>query len=623
MSVTLDLQRREEMGYHLASQCVREYFDVFNNKKIEIWMSSQKELTATVYNVDKFGRTSCVANNLPLCNLSKEIASQCDIAAIQCFFDQTYLVPEKGKDGFYNRVSVRVEGPGAGRSTIPYQPGLALGSVVRGSSLEKMENYAETMAKQQMFEEQISNAEKQIELLNSKIASKSKDTSAAAKALVAVWTQQSENTVTAMGELVKKIADTTPEIPIFEGFHQALESPIDMGKSKMEIQPRGFDSLEYSSQYIRLDQEVSAIHDKVMQSSSANSVSLGGGGGLLFKAKANVSHSWASGIAERITQIKKEGIAQGVLMINATVTTRNVRCFTDLKWDKAKLMMLQSAMRLDDEKISNRYGITTDADGKKSIYLLTEAVLGGAFTALVTFMNKNDMQRNIKKKHKEKTQHTSASASVGWGPWSVKGGYSRASMNASEAEDDVMQSTINTNVNIEMFSHGAIPAFARQIVKNEIMKHKNLDPSQNELTLKEEAETEEYIKAFNGSADQEKKDIMIAKQNMKMAKGLEASMNRIRAAEFEKRQQNIHTMESVIEGYEDFTKQITQDDKCGFPVGFNYRVISKDDIDLLIRDFDRLNQSADRPTNPRENVQGSARSTNIQESMQGNVSDIM
>lgn len=376
-STHVNAHRHQEVKYHQAV-CVGSYTDLLKSKKIEIWFNEQKGFAAVVHTLNKLGNDLSIYKNLPLNDLPKEIASYRDISALKSFFDHAYLIPEKGMNGLYNRVSVRMKGPGGGRSTIPFQPGLALGSVVRGCSLEKMERYSEVMAKQQAYEEQISNAEKQLELLTAKINNKRDSTSKGDKALVEIWSKQIQNITKALDSLIIKLDKDPGDIPIFEGFYQALESPIDMGASKMEVQPRGFDSLEYSSQYIRLDADISKILDQITQSSNSNSASASlGGGFFLYNAKASASHSWSSGLAKRVTEIKNQRKSQGILLIHATVTTRNVRCFTDLKYNRAKLQMIQHVMKNEEnQEVLDRYGITTEGD-KKVIYMLTEAVLGG------------------------------------------------------------------------------------------------------------------------------------------------------------------------------------------------------------------------------------------------------
>lgn len=133
---------------HNKATYVTSYVDLLKTKKIEIWFNNRKEFEAVVHTLDKLGNILNTINNLPLCDLPKQIATYEDLVTIRSYFEKAHFVPEKDMNGLYNRVSVRMIGPGAGRSTIPFQPGLALGSVVRGSSLEKMETYKENMAKQ-------------------------------------------------------------------------------------------------------------------------------------------------------------------------------------------------------------------------------------------------------------------------------------------------------------------------------------------------------------------------------------------------------------------------------------------------------------------------------------------
>src|SRR5436190_1805791 len=84
------------------------------------------------------------------------------------------------------------------------------------------------------------------------------------KTLIEYWNKEKDtltNHIEALGK--KLIGITVQEHPIFESFHQALESPIDMAKSKVEVQPRGFDSFHYNSQYISMKQSLNEIHEKI------------------------------------------------------------------------------------------------------------------------------------------------------------------------------------------------------------------------------------------------------------------------------------------------------------------------------------------------------------------------
>ncbi len=582
--------------------CIKKYTNLVKdpkNKQIELWLDRQGGLSASIGFYNKKGDLIKRLTHLRLEGLSaglpKRIVSDKDRGILANYLENTHAIAEKGLDGTYGKVRVHISGKGGGRGKIPFQQGIALGSVVRGKSLEKMEKYAELMAKKQIFEEQINEADEQIELLEAKIATRKK---AKEKGdddpLIVNWQSQIKAIEACIVQLTKQMNPEGQkiEIPIFEGFQQALESPIDMVASHFETQPRGFDSLEYSSQYIKMDDDISEIHNKMTQSSSANSLSVGGGGGWgLWKVNAKASYSNTDAVAKRIIQIHKEKKSQGVLIINATVTTRHVRCFTHLKYDYSKLENILQAMKEGSEDELERYGITVDDSAQnttsKKIYMLTEAVLGGSFTALVTFLDISKTTQDAEAKSEESSSTASASAKVGFALWNVGSGFSRFSSSASQSEDDVLKNIGRTKVNIEMFANGAIPTFARNIVEHEIYKHLDLNPSKFELTKKEESEVEAFIKA-----EGQDREIALAKQEMKIAKNQEAFLNQYRALTSEKDKQKIHTPESVMAAYEDFSKQITEDKDCGIPIGFNYRILTQANIEQLLKEHKASNSNS-------------------------------
>jgi hypothetical protein len=559
------------------STCVKRYIDLLKQKKIEILCTSERKLFALVHALDSYGKIVSTSSPLPVRDCKKEIINK-NVDQLKRFFEKAHLIPEKGIDDNYNYVAIHMSGLGGVKPTIPFQPGLALGSIVRGETLVKMEKYATATANNESIIEQINNAEQKLDSLQAKIDSKKSN-----KVLVEFWKKEKEQVLALIENLKNKLTETTfDEIPIFEGFHQALESPIDMAHSKIQVQPRGFDSLHYSSQYISMKQNSAEIHDKIEQASRASSASIGGGWGIF---SANASHDWSKGTADRLAQIKKDDKAEGVLVINAMVTTRHVRSFTELNFDRHKLKMLINAMKSKSPRDLERYGITTriDKDRKeiKEIYILTEAVLGGSFTALVTFLDEQKMNRKLDKHAEENSNATSVGASGGFWGARVSGGFSTASQNALQTEDDVLNSIINTRVNIEIISQGAMPKFEQDVIEHEIIKYLDLNPSKYELSAKDEADAQKFAK---GTAQE--KAATVFKRQMKMENAQVAFLNTCRGLASAKDTQKIHTTNSVMEAYDNFAEQMVQDPDCGIPIGFNYQLLDEDRLNEILADLE-------------------------------------
>ncbi|BBI18277.1 hypothetical protein [Neochlamydia sp. S13] len=559
---------------------VRTYKSLLNDKKIEVLYNNQTGLSAIIHFLDSQGNVISKSLPLPLKGMPAELTAQKDVSQIKRFFENTHLIAEKGVEGSYAHVLVHVSGKGGGNGKIPFQPGLALGSVVRCDTLIKMEEYAQKMANEEAMMEQITSAEQRIEMLNAKIKARqyvvgqgnSRDP------LITCWTSQKTAATNLIAALSVKLAKSeSGEIPIFENFYQGVESPIDMARSQMEVQPRGFDSLHYSSQYIDMREELSEIHDRITHSSSATSASAGGGW-LLFGGSASIAASNAA--SERLAQIKKEDIAEGVLVINALATTRHVRCFTDLQYDKRKLKIILDAMKSPDDAELNRYGISKRDNVTKEIYLLTEAVLGGSFTALVTFLNESKMNRRLDKYTNEREISTVARGGVKLLDWGVSAGYSNASQYGIQTEDDVLRNVAGTKVTIEIISQGAMPVFAREIIEREIMKHLDLNPSNFELSKKDEGDAE-----IMAAGKEKEKAMVVYKRRMKMENAQVAVMNTYRGLTSTKEKQNIHSAQSVMEAYENFATQMTTDPDCGIPIGFNYQKLTEEEIKEILEEL--------------------------------------
>ncbi|KIC72986.1 hypothetical protein DB42_CO00210 [Neochlamydia sp. EPS4] len=560
--------------------CVNTYKSLLNDKKIEVLYNKQTGLSAIIHFLDAQGNVVSKSLPLPLKGMPAEITVQKDVSQIKRFFENTHLIAEKGLEGSYAHVSVHVSGKGGGNGKIPFQPGLALGSVVRGETLIKMEEYAQKMANEETIIEQIKSAEQRIDMLKTKIKARH-DVAVQGESgdpLIACWEKQMGAATNFIKTLSAKLNSASGEIPIFENFYQGVESPIDMARSQMEVQPRGFDSLHYNSQYIDMRQELSKIHDRITHSSSASSVSASVGWLMMVGGSASLAGSSAT--SERLAQIKMEGIAEGVLVINAVATSRHVRCFTDLQYDKRKLQALLNAMNRNNNDELKKYGISKRADGTKEIYLLTEAVLGGSFTALVTFSNES---RTDRKEDKFTHEHGISTAVRGGGnfvDWGISIGNSNAIQYGIQTESDILRSIVGTKVSIEIISQGAMPIFAREVVEREIMKHVDLNPSKFELSKKDEEDAE-----IMATGKEKEKALAVLQRRMKMENAQVAVMNTYRGLTSSKEKQNVHSTQSVMEAYENFVTQMTTDRDCGIPIGFNYQILTQKEIEEMLEEL--------------------------------------
>lgn len=555
------------------------YPSMLKDRMIDVIYNPLSGLTAVIHFLDAAGNTLQTSPPLPLVNMPKEMASSNDVSQLKRLFAHTHFIPEKGVDGCYNRVSIHVSGPGGGKSLIPFQPGLALGSVVRGDTLEKMEEYATKTAAREAREQQLKAIEERIEQLDMKIKAKKGTTSPAGIALLKVWKGEQKALDTTLAAIAEQMQSETVDdkIPIFESFYQGVETPIDTTASALQVQPRGFDSLSYSSQYISMKENMSVVHDRLSQSASSSQVNASGGG-WFFSVQA--SHAWADATAKRLFQIQTSNISEGVLVISAVATTRHVRCFTKLKYDREKVRNVLEAMKTNDEKVLKRYAITKKDDDTKEIYLLTEAVLGGSFTAFVTFLDEQKVKRTTDKRSEEHSSATTVTASAGIFGWGGSGSYATSRSGGSQSEDDVLRGITTTKINIEIVSQGVMPQFTRGIIEHEIVKHLDLNPSKYELSGQDAADAKAAVTA-TGPALAE----IVAKRQMKMSNAQVAILNTYRGLTSSKEELNLHTPDSVMAAYDDFAKQMASDQDCGIPIGFNYQILSERRLQEILEEM--------------------------------------
>lgn len=456
---------------------------------------------------------------------------------------------------------------------IPFQPGLALGSIVRGDIIDKMIKYGDVLSTTEAVEKEIRGLEQSITVLNSKISSlqakkgrKRSDTTNTA--LLNLYKANLKLLQEKLEKLPGKIEEISGNmigcLPSFTNITTGLTTPINFDLSEVVTSPRGFDSISYNSQYINMKESDERITDKMDQSSTSMSASTNSSGFSGFGG----SGSFSCAVMDRVAAIKNQGHASSVLVINAFVTTRNVRFIKNKKYDIENLKGILKIMSDSSSKEKlNKYGITTEEGAgkdKKSIYLLTEAVLGGSFSAIVTYLNEDSSSRDVR----DSARHASVQTEASYGYWLST---SATSQRSKESHDDYIKSLGNMNVTVEFIAQGAIPQLARDTVVRETLKHQG-------QTLRQYA-----------SSGSEGKDMSIQERQMELQKAnYEAINNTNRKTAIDKEEISIHSVNSVLKAYDDFCGEITVDDSCGVPVGFNYEILTEEKIKEIVKDAAKI-----------------------------------
>lgn len=536
---------------------------------------------------------------IPVEGVPQDLLSMRNAAILTRFFTLTRMTPKKNVDGTYRAVEVHVPGPGGMHAKIPFQPGLALGSIVRGDTIDAMNRYAEIAAKMEHIQKQIKANEQGLQELKAKMDSlerkmktaerRKAKPSAMDNVMMTVFKKQQEFFVAQLKNIPEQLKELEAQdmtMPMFTNFSSGLQSPIDVDRTVVGVDPRGFDGVTFNSQFISMKEDEQSMQDKIEQSSSSSQVSANiSGGGWFFKAKASMSHSWSSAAMNRVADIKNQGHASEVLVINAVVTSRNVRVLKQVAYDLRKLKQLQSLMSSGSEADLKKHGISTAASGEKAIYILTEAVMGGSFTGLVTFLDETSSSRAHEANRRDTSASTTTSVEFST-PW-VGGGasYSNANQNSKGSSSDQLRNAANMNVSVEFIAQGAIPQLSRDTVVRETLKYRD-----------------QNLQNFRSSGSESGSKSREARQS-EMQEAMTKTLNSVAKTNTVSSAVSIHGPQSVSKAYDDFCGEITGDTSAGIPIGFNYTMLTDTDIKELIAELEGSAADATMSEISNENAQ--------------------
>lgn len=539
---------------------------LIGDQEFRVYFNMSGKICATIHSGDKS------INNLPVEGVPTELLVMRNAALLTRFFTLVKLQPKKNVNGTYRCLKVHVPGPGGVKAKIPFQPGLAIGSIVPYETIRQLDQYATAAAKMESIEQQIQAIRDGIVGINAKLEAYQADEEAlgavdGAPGLVEIMQpilEAQKGAFIKQGQLLaEKVREATEELgavdPIFPKFRSGLKLPLDLDRTTMGIDPRGFDSITFSSRLIDVEESEERIRDKLNESSSSSQVSGEVSGGWFVKVKAGFSHSWSKAAMDRVASIRRQGTASKILLVNAMVTSRNVRYLKNKHFDLKELQALLEVMRAGSPETKRAHGIST-VDGQQVVYYLSEAVMGGSFTAIVTYLKKSEQNRDL-----EEHTNTSSSATEANAGGSFLGiGGSLSGSNAQEStestSDDHLKSADSLNINIDFICQGAIPQLARDTVVREVMKYQDQNFQTHES---------------NGSEGSGKSRV---ERQAELQEAMYKAANAIAKTQVDQSELSVHTPGSVSKAYDDFCGEITGDNKSGVPIGFNYSTLTEREI---------------------------------------------
>jgi hypothetical protein len=271
---------------------------------------------------------------------------------------------------------------------------------------------------------------------------------------------------------------------------------------------------------------------------------------------------------DRLAEIKNQGHASKVLIVSALVTTRHVRFFKNRHYDHNKLKTILNAMQsTQGEKELSDKGITLTEKDKK-IYILTEAVMGGSFSGIVTYLKKETSKGDAK----HQAKHSSFSSSTEANVIGIEASYNHAQQKANESHNNSIENRSNLNVTIEFIAQGAVPQLTREKVVREMMKYQDQNLRNYE------------------SSNSEKSDQSVQIRQAELQQSMYTTLNTLPKTSLQQEEISIHSPQSVLKAYDDFCQQIVEDSACGVPIGFNYAELTEKTIQELVKPSTQTDQ---------------------------------
>lgn len=559
-------------------------------KTFSVYYSPDKGLFGSVQTLEKR------QDNLPLTGIPKQLLTSGNLDLFKRFFSQTHFIYSEDM-GEFPHIAVHLSCKGGMKPKIPFQPGLALGSIVKAKVVREMEVYAKNASDIDNFEKDIQTVESNIRALEQKIAAihgkyprKEREEEFEAqitlgdRALRDFYRRQSQRLREQLATIGDNLAQTEPVMLHTPGdFQSSLASPIDYERSYIATEPRSFDSVNYSSQYIDMQENIQHVRDQLDQSSSSSSMSLSVSAPF-FKASGSFSSSQSA--MDRVAQIQNSGTSSKVFVMNATLTTHHVRYFKRLRYDHEKLGQIFNIMhnytistatgeaKVQQAKNLEDLGINIDPlnNEELSIYILTEAVMGGSFTGIVNFMDKSRFERDVQNSRRDSSLGGSASAEGSYGFYSGGASVSHSQSKSHEERNDSLSSQSNLDVSINLIAQGAVPKLQRDAIARENTKH-----ADQNLTNYQSSGSESVIERDAGAQQKATYD----RQKQLQAGGL-AAANTTLSTVTKQESITILTPNSVMQAYDDYCDLMVDNDLSGVPVGFAYTKLTYVEIGKML-----------------------------------------
>lgn len=486
-------------------------------------------------------------------------------------------------------------------STIPYDPSLILGNIIRPERLENIEKIATLNAPVDAAETD----------MNSLISMK-RSIDMTIQEMLDMKIDVSELVVEAkaVGELIKaaaldygikKIACEKASQPLrsrIVAVHGEIESPIDYNASAIKKLDLGSDSMQMNVQYFSFERNQQSANDYASNIGSFVSHTLDYFGS---------SHAYqaSSAVQKQVHSQTSTHSIEGTLVISITCTHKDARVFAPFILDVDKAVRAWNQLKPGDMiKTNAPASIMATAASQETlndpaIYVLSGSTYGSSFVGMVHVLN-NSTTTSTERMESFASQ---MQEKLKLGAWFAQqtGGFGVESSFSSDVKN--LLSTHSLNSHCSLVTMGIIPSIKSNIVKTSVMQFVESANPLEQLAKLQGATASESTTLASGARQAMSGKQMIELENAKIEPVITG------LSKMEEQENSIINVNSMMTAMDDYiTKCIAADDSVGIPINYFLKPLTKSMITRawLHRYYPQMMNSAGRADDSGSTTTGSA-----------------
>lgn len=455
-------------------------------------------------------------------------------------------------------------------TTIPFDPSLVLGNLVRQDVLTNLEKMAE-------LQQPIDTAEFE---LNDKLALKNSiratiielgdmgiDTTELAKKgeeVDAAIVKAGVKFATVRLEQEQKLQELRSKILII---HESPESPVDWNRTGILKQPLASDSLKLNCQYFSFEENKQSATNQIRNVKNFVAIAVGD------VWSGDLAVNTAKAVSKQITsQIENHDI-EGTLVLTATCTHKNAQLIAPFILDVDKAIRVWNATFHDAKdkiNINDRasFEASKDEEGtdkEKYLSFLSGATFGSSFVGMVHIVRRTATETDQTMESKASSLQTK----MDWGGWFAResGQYGTEKTIANDVKN--LLSNTNVDSHVSLITTGIIPS----IKSNEIETYVNslkMDPAEMMKSLAMLADATNSEKQTVSSAANASR---FGSQMQEMQNG-KITTTITGLAEVEKNKDQVLNVQSMMTAFSDFVDKAIAGD-IGTPINFYIKRITR------------------------------------------------